>query len=59
MRPFIPRIKNDEMVGKAAVLVLEEDVRGVVVVDENNKVNGIVTLTDLTRFFAEKVSIST
>ncbi len=59
MRPFLPKVRNDDTVGKAASLILSEGVRGVVVVDESDKISGIITLTDLTKFFAGKTSTST
>ncbi|RLG75514.1 MAG: hypothetical protein DRO14_04525 [Thermoprotei archaeon] len=33
--------------------------RGVVVVDESDRISVIITLTDLTKFFASKTFIST
>jgi len=59
MRPLVPSVCSDEVVGRVATLMLSEDVRGVVLVDEVGKINGIVTLTDLTRLLAEKASLST
>ena len=54
MRPLIPAVNPSESIGKAAELMVEKNIRGVLIMEEN-RVRGIVTLTDLTRYVTLKL----
>ncbi len=54
MRPLIPALKPTDAVGMAAALMLEKEIRGILVVSEGGEVEGIVTLTDLTKHVVSK-----
>jgi len=54
MRPLVPAVSPSESVGKAAELMVGKNLRGVLIMEEN-KVKGIVTLTDLTRYLTLKL----
>ena len=50
MRPLIPSLRAEDALGMAAALMLEKSIRGILVMNEEGGLEGIVTLTDLTRF---------
>ena len=50
MRPLIPSLRPDDTIGMAAALMIEKSIRGVLVMNEEGGLEGLVTLTDLTRF---------
>lgn len=54
MRPLIPALGPTDAVGMAAALMLEKEIRGILVVSEGGEVEGIVTLTDLTKHVVSK-----
>ncbi len=51
LRPLVPEVPEGSSIGKAAKVMLDRRVRGVLILGEEHKeVKGIVTLTDLTRY---------
>ena len=54
MRPLVPAVSPSESVGRAARLMIEKNIRGVLIMEEN-VIRGIVTLTDLTRYVTLKL----
>ncbi len=54
MRPLVPAVGSSDSVGKAAELMVEKNIRGVLIMEEA-EIKGIVTLTDLTRYLTLKL----
>ena len=54
MRPLVPAVSPSESVGKVAELMVGKNIRGVLIMEEN-RIKGIVTLTDLTRYVTLKL----
>lgn len=52
MRPVTPILTTEDALGTAAALMLEKNIRAVLIVDSEGTLRGIITLTDLTRFVA-------
>lgn len=56
MSPTVYTIKADKPVRKAAELMLSRDISGLPVLDENDQLVGIITKSDLVRYFAREGS---
>ncbi|MEM2590786.1 MAG: CBS domain-containing protein, partial [Zestosphaera sp.] len=52
MRPVVPVLATEDALGTAAALMLDKRIRAVLLVDPERALQGIATLTDLTRYVA-------
>jgi len=52
MRPIAPMLKSDDAIGTAAALMLEKNIRAVLITSNEGLLKGIATLTDLTKYVA-------
>ncbi|MEM0474752.1 MAG: CBS domain-containing protein [Zestosphaera sp.] len=52
MRPVVPVLATEDALGTAAALMLDKRIRAVLLVDPERTLQGIATLTDLTRYVA-------
>ncbi|MCD6323920.1 MAG: CBS domain-containing protein [Desulfurococcales archaeon] len=52
MRPYIPTLQEDSQIKEAVALMLDKEIRGVLIEGHNQELVGIVTITDLTKLVA-------